>query len=349
MGAEIEEVILEAYSKPLASRRPLFRGILGAPTYLLRVGSEELADDDVRVLAGAGAEERTSSLAVWAEGDALLGGVWVPVFTSEEKASTYVAARGLRHPPGKQLQWVRHEPGQVYGLLETIPCFAGVYLNPEKDGGVRLEWLEVNALSESRVPPEAPLLRSLPDEECALPEGIRCRVGHLDRKVFGFDGRQVIFPEFGNLELQDFRSLVQLRLEDGDSAWAPCRHFAAVLRRLLERCRERASDCEDLFLQSLILFEMYGEAEAACSRLAVTPERRSYALDNLALVFRRSGRIENCVDVCRHGLREFPAEAPLYRNLVLALAQLEDLEGARKAARQGLGHFPDDATLQRFV
>ena len=42
MSAELETVIRESWARPLASRRKLFEGLLGSPTYLLRVGSEKL-------------------------------------------------------------------------------------------------------------------------------------------------------------------------------------------------------------------------------------------------------------------------------------------------------------------
>ena len=214
-------------------------------------------------MRGSGAPQ-SAGLSVWAEGDPELDGVWVPVFTSKERASEYVLRRGLHRVETGQFQWVRHEPGQVYSLLQGVTCFAGIYLNPEGEGGVRVEWPEVNALSEGRIPAEIPVLRELPIDECVLPEGVQCRVGRLDRRVFGFDGKQVIFPSAGRLELQDFRSLVRLNLNDDDLAWAPCRHFAAVLRGALDAAHPPEPEREELLMSSLIQFEMYGEAEAAC-------------------------------------------------------------------------------------
>jgi len=348
MAAELDNVVREAQVRPLASRASLFECLLKSPTYLLRIGEEKLSDDEQRILRGDGASG-CSSLSIWAEADAALDGVWVPIFTSEAHASSYVARRALRPPSGRQLHWVRHEPGQVYGLLEAVPCFAGLFLNPEEQGGVRVEWPEANALSEDRLPPDIPVLRSLPVEECPLPRGLPCRVGHLDRKVFGFGGRQVIFPEAGGLELQDFRSLVHLSLDDGEEAWAPCRHFVSVLRGLADGESPEREALEEALLGALISFEMYGEAEAACVRFAADPGRRPSAISKLALVLRRSGRLESCVAVCREGLRDHPDELELYRNLVLSLAQMEELEAAREFSRKGAARFPENETLLRFL
>ncbi|MFH1723119.1 MAG: hypothetical protein ABII00_00710 [Elusimicrobiota bacterium] len=342
-NSEMGRLIREVCRRPLGSRLRLCEGMMQSPTYLLQAGDQPLGDAEVRSVKGTG------GLSVWAESDASLGGVWVPLFTGHEQASAYVSRQDLRPPEGRRFQWVRHEPGQVYEVLQGIPCFAGVWLDPGAQSRVRLDWAEVNALSERRLPADIPVLYTLPVDGYRLPEGTRCRIGHLDERVFGFQGRQVIFPEAGDLELQDFRKLVQVDLDEDETAWAPCRHFVAFLRRVVAGGKAGARRHEHALVQSLIAFEMYGEAEAFCSRLAGEDGRASYALAQLSLIFRRSGRLESCIEVCRNGLREHPAEPMLYRNLVLSHAQMENLEEAREVARRGLRWFPDDATLIRFV
>ncbi len=336
MSAHLEDTVRSAAEDPLASRQSMYEALLASPTYLLHAEEK-----------GSGTKQNgsldASELNLWAEADSDLGGIWVPLFSTPEAAARYAETI----ESDECLRWVSQEPGSVYRLLAAIPRIAGVRLDPPGKEVAGLEWGELQALAQGEIPEEGPHLYEFPDGPYRMPDGLRGRFGKLEASRVGFDGRQVVFPDDAPLALEDFRRWVRLTLDDGEDAWTPCRHFAALLRRLAER--DRCPELEAELISSLIEFEMYGDAEAVCARLVVEPGRAGFALGHLARVYRRSGRIEGCLRICEEGLQDFPEEAALYHNLVLGRAELEDLKGARKAARGGLEHFPDDEMLRRFV
>ncbi|HVE14400.1 MAG TPA: hypothetical protein VNI01_13455, partial [Elusimicrobiota bacterium] len=222
--AELAALARQAAVEPLASRRDLHAALLRAPTYLLHLGDKPLAPGQTRVVRGQ------ESFSLWADMDPELEGVWVPVFTQRRGVSAYIAARSLQPPEGREFQWMRHGPGKVYALLQGIPRFAGIVLDPDGHGGARVDWAEVNALSEGRMPPEAPVRRGLPLSSYKPPPDTRCVWGPLPAGADGEGGRCVLFPQAGTPASQDYRRLVRLDLDDGGPAWTPCRHFIAALR-----------------------------------------------------------------------------------------------------------------------
>jgi hypothetical protein len=334
MGADLNGAVRAAARDALAPRAGLYEALLSSPTYLLHAETGPEPDSSEPLEPG--------DLNLWAESDTGLGGVWVPVFSTPEAAARY--AETLESED--KLRWVSQEPGRVWPLLASIPRLAGVRLDPPREETPGLEWTEIRDLAGGRLPEDGPRMYELPDGPYRIPDGLRGRFGHLEPARVGFDGRQVVFPDEAPLALEDFRRWVRLTLDDGEQAWTPCRHFAALLRRQAER--DGDSDIEAILLAALIEFEMYGDAEAYCARIVVDPARTAFALGQLARIYRRSGRLDCCLQVCREGLRDHPGEISLHRNLALALAELEDVDGAREAARSGLERFPGDPTLSRF-
>ncbi|MFA5138803.1 MAG: hypothetical protein WC728_06165 [Elusimicrobiota bacterium] len=332
----------EAAREPLSSRRELYGELLRCPTYLLHCGEKPVDGTETRSFHSG------DTFSVWADPDCGSGGVWIPVFSREEHVSAFVAQRGLAGQRGEHWQWMRHDPGRVYGLLHDVPCLSGILLSPGISGGVRLEWPEVDALSAGHPPDEAPVLYEMPAEGYRIPEGTDCRWGELDGELSPPGGRQLLFPEAGRPERHEFRRLVRLRLEGAEPAWTPCRHLTAALRSFARRCGD-APEYEALLLAALAHFGMAGEAEAACRRAMARRERRPIAFSILSKVLLRSGRLDECVEVCKEGMAECPEERSLYLHRTLAHAQLEDLDAAREVARGALSRFPECEELERFL
>ncbi|PCI37459.1 MAG: hypothetical protein COB53_06285 [Elusimicrobia bacterium] len=325
----LAECIQAAAADSFAPRKSLFEALLAQKTYLLDAETKDSCDG--------------SELNLWAEEDSDLGGIWVPLFSTAESAMGY--AQSLQTEDA--LRCVSQAPGRVFELLTAIPRIAGVRLDPPGEEVAGLEWSELRALSEGRLPDEGPHLYDLPDGPFPMPSGLRGRFGQLEASRVGFKGRQVVFPDEAPLALEDFRRWVRLTLDDHEEAWTPCRHFAALMRR--KASFDHDPQLETELIAALIEFEMYGDAEAVCGRLVLEPGRAGFSLGQLARIYRRSGRLDECLRICEEGLLDYPDEAALYRNLTLGRAELEDLEGAREAARGGLERFPLDATLRRFV
>lgn len=304
----LEEAVRAASADALAPRREMYEALLAAPTYLLHAGEGKGA--------GHEAELGASDLNLWAEPDTALGGVWVPLFSTPQSAARY--ARSLESE--ERLRWVSQAPGRVYALLTAIGRIAGARLDPAGGDGAGLEWTDLHALSQGRIPEDGPRLYELPADSFRMPEGLRGRFGKLEPSRVGFAGRQVVFPDEAPLALEDFRRWVRLTLDDGGAAWTPCRHFAILLAG--KAAREQDPELEAQLIAVLIEFEMFGDAEAVCARLVLNPGRAGFALGQLARVYRRSGRLAACVRICEEGLRDYPEEPALNRNLELCRAAL---------------------------
>jgi tetratricopeptide (TPR) repeat protein len=238
---------------------------------------------------------------------------------------------------------------RVYAIVQTISRFAGVVLDPQdSSGGVRLDWADINALSEGRLPREAPVLYDLPIGSYRVPEGTQCVFGSLDPRL-RIQGRQALFPDVGLGQVQDCRKLVRINVDGSEPVWTPCRHFASAVKHFLHHANGDEGAHVDVLARSLIEFELYGEAEAFCLRLAEQHDDDVYPYVMLCEVYRRSGRLEQCIETCRRGLDLDPRQRALYIAQAVAHAQLEDMTAARDVARRGLQAFPDEISLQRFL
>ena len=327
MSAELPALSDAARRRPLGPRRRFH---------------EALRTASVTVLAAEG--DAQESLEIWADKDPVLGGLWIPVFSRKPEADSF--RERMARPGERPLKAVSGPAAELFGAILEVPRFSGVKVDPNARSSARLERAEVSALAAGTIPPEAPALHSLGGVRVSLPDGIPCRFGEADPS-FGPPGRRALFPAAPGLALQDFRSLVELDLS-GTVAWVPCRNFAAALASA--PCEKgRRSEVDETLMEALVSFGMLGEAEALCERLGAEAERSAWAAGHLGRILRRSGRLNDCIAHCRACIPRYPDESRLHRALTLALAELEELEAARDAARAGLERFPDDAALKRFV
>ncbi len=336
----LSRLIQEAIGRPAASREALYRRLLENPTQLLYIDAPGRPES-------LGPTPRNFS--VWAHADPLFGGVWVPVFTSRESVASFVDLQELEPGEDREFYWMEHEAGKVYSLLQTVDRFAGILLEPRGGPGLAVGWPEVNALSEGRLPGEAPFLYDLPRAEFRLPSEAKVRVAEMDEELTGLGGRQALFSDV-ECRPEDFRSLVGLRLELGpgpaETVWTPCRHFAAALSGWTKR--RPTADSMHFLLRCLSAFEMYGDAEALCERLADQGEE-VFAWLELSSIYQRTGRPDCCAQLCEKGISKYSKEKGFYLLQARAYAQLDDRAAAQQSARRGLKQFPGDAALLRFL
>lgn len=339
MVENLEHLIRRAARDPRASRAALFKELMRSETYLLTV-DEPLADGEIKKVTRPDA-----SFPVWADKDPELGGVWVPVFPARDRVREFVLGRGLRPPKGKEFLWMGHMPGQVFGLLRGVRRFAGVRLHLEDGIAVSLPWTEVRALSEGRAPSDAPRVYELPNDRLVIPAGARLSFGRL-KPWEGEDKPVLLFmPEAGRVAPEDMRRLVRLPLGEGH-AWTPCRHYLQILRRL--QGSEEAVPGErwlEGLLGATIAFEMYGEAEALCDWLEQRGHR-AYSWLALSAVYGRSGRMEDCAELCLRALERFPQEKAFHLNGIRALMALGRLEEAQRRAAAARERFPGDKAVE---
>src|SRR5947209_770275 len=111
MVETLEHAIRQASDHPRHSRAPLYRELLRSETFLLTVDKPLTQEQVTRVTRG------DESFPIWADKDAELGGVWVPVFAARDAVADFVSARRLNAPKGKEFLWMGHKPGAIFGLL----------------------------------------------------------------------------------------------------------------------------------------------------------------------------------------------------------------------------------------
>lgn len=340
MSDELGRLVREAVRDPLADRGELFSAMLRVPTFLLQAGDEEPRGIETRSYRGG------EDFSIWADPDPGWGSLWVPMFSSPERVAEFVERLEPGAGGGRFFQWASHLPNEIYGSLQGTPRFAGIRLDPTVQGGLRIDWPEVESLSGGRLPPPGPALHRGDGADYRVPEGTRCALSRGTKPIDGCDARQIIFPDTEGLILEDFRRLAEVDSSGTGKAWTPCRHFAAMLRG-----RAGAGDAGGVrsLVRCLVDFELFGEAEGYCAGLAGDPERSAYAAGALSTILLRTGQLERCIEVCRRGIEEHPEERPLYLNWARAHAQTEDLEAARDVARRGMARFPEDPGLRKFL
>ncbi len=339
MVENLEHLIKRAALSPLASRAALYKELLRSETYLLTL-DQPLADGEVRRVT-----KPDSSFPVWADKDVELGGIWVPLFPARDRVRDFVGARGLKAPRGKEFLWMGHMPGQVFSLLRSVHRFAGVRLFLDPQTSVTVPWPEVRALAEGRAAGDVAARYELPLDRLVIPAGVKLSFGRLAPWAGEEKPVLLFMPEAGRFAPEDMRRLVRLPLSEGRHAWTPCRHFLQILARLK---RLGAEGHMESVVASLISFEMYGEAEALCEWLEQRG-RQSFAWLALASVYGRSGRMEDCAQVCREGAARYPAERGFHVSGVRALLALGRREEAAELAATGLARFPGDALLAEMA
>jgi hypothetical protein len=340
MVENLEHLIRRAARDPRASRASLYKELMRSETYLLTV-DEPLAEGVVKKVSRPDA-----SFPVWADKDPEFGGVWVPVFPARDRVREFVLARALRAPSGKEFLWMGHLPGQVFGLLRGVRRFAGIRLRLDDEACVSLSWSEVRALSEGRAPVDSPRLFELPQDRLVIPAGARLSFGRL--APWEGEPKPVLLsmPGAGKFRPEDLRRLVRLPLGEGH-AWTPCRHYLQMLKALRGNEEEGGRWLEGL-LGAMIAFEMYGEAEAMCDWLEHRGQR-AYAWLALSAVYGRSGRMEECADLCRRALERFPGEKAFHLNGLRALIALGRLEEAQRRALSARELFPGDQAVEALL
>lgn len=338
MVETLEHLIRRAAEQPRRSRAPLCRELLRSETFLLSLDDPIGADQVTRISHPA------ETLAIWADRDPELGGVWVPVFPARDAVAGYVAARRLRAPRGKEFLWMGHKPGAVFSLLRGVKCFAGLRLYLDERISVSLAWSEVRALSEGRIPPENPELYELPLSRLALPAGLSLAFGTVNAGPGEPRAKLACAPEAGHFRADDTRKLVRLELGSEPSTWMACRHFLQVLR--FARGAEEGGGgkyAEDL-LSALVGFQMYGEAEALCEWLAL---RRSEVPAWLALaaIYAKTERLSDCAELCQRAAAKHPKEKSFHLSGARALSSLGRRGEALAMVQRALPLFPGDESL----
>lgn len=339
MVENLEHLIRRAFTSPLLSRAPLYKELLRSETYLLTVDAP-LAEGEIRRVT-----KPDSSFPVWADKDAELGGIWVPLFPARDRVRDFVDARGLKAPRGKEFLWMGHMPGQVFSLLRGVRRFAGVKLFLDPHTAVAVPWPDVRALAEGRAPGEAAARYELPLERLVIPAGVKLSFGRLPPWAGEEKPVLLLMPEAGRFKPEDMRRLVRLPLTEGRHAWTPCRHFLQILARLKALGAEGHMES---VIASLISFEMYGEAEALCEWLEQRG-RQAFAWLALTSIYARAGRLDECVQLCREGVALYPAEKGFHLGGVRALLALGRRDEAALRAAEALSLFPGDAALTEMV
>ena len=336
MVENLEHLIRRACLNPRLPRTALYKELLRSETYLLTVDAP-LADGEMRRVT-----KPDASFPVWADKDPELGGVWVPVFPARDRVRDFVASRRLKTPKGKEFLWMGHMPGQVFSLLRGVRRFAGIKLFLDPGVSVSVPWTEVRALSEGKIADEGQKLYELPLERLVIPAGARLSFGKL--KPWAGEDRPalMLMPDAGKFAPEDLRRLVRLPLGD-KHAWVPVRHFLQMMRRLQALGGEGNRYLEDLFA-SLLAFEMYGEAEALCEWFEARGHE-AYAWVGLSAIFGRSGRMDECAELCLRGLAKYPEERSFHVNGIRALAALGRVEEASRYAEGAVRRFPGDQVL----
>jgi tetratricopeptide (TPR) repeat protein len=338
MVENLEHLLRRAARDPRASRAALFKELLRSETYLLTVDEPLLKGETKRVTRA------DASFPVWADKDPELGGVWVPMFPARDRVREFVAARGLKAPKGKEFLWMGHMPGQVFALVRGVRRFAGLRLYLDRESTVEISWPEARALSEGRLPAEAPARYDLPLDRLVIPAGARLSFGKL--KPWEGEEKPVLLtmPDAGRFRPEDIRRLVRLPIGDGRHAWTPCRHFLQLLRRLKALGVDESGRFFERLLASQLAFEMYGEAEALCEWLAVRGHE-AYAWLGMTAIYGRTGRLEDCAALCRRAVTKYPGERSFHVNGLRALMALGRRDEAAQRAETAARLFPGDEVL----
>jgi tetratricopeptide (TPR) repeat protein len=337
MVETLEHFIRQAADHPRHGRAHLYKELLRSETYLLTLDEPIKEEQTTRV------SKANDTFPIWADKDAELGGVWVPVFPSRDSVASFVTTRRLKAPRGKEFLWMGHKPGAVFGMLKAVKCFAGIRLHLSSESHVSLGWSEVKTLAEGQVPEDAPELYEMPLAKLSLPMGMRLLFGKIDAGPQDHRAKLMCLPEAGHFTPDDARRLVRLPMSSGP-VWMPCRHFLQILK-FLGASTDDAPDghIEDLLL-SMIGFQMYGEAEALAEWL-LKEKDEPCAWTALGAIYARTGRFEDLALFCRRALARHPEEKAFALTGAKALAKLGRYGDARHMLEAALERFPGDAKV----
>lgn len=335
MVETIERLIEQVAIHPRHSRAALFKQLLHSETYILNIGVP-LRQKVARI------SRTDESFDIWADKDPETGGVWVPVFVARDTLSQYVSSKELEAPAGKEFLWMELAAGQVFSLLRGVGCFAGLslYLDPQRS--IPLSWADVKSLADGRIPHDDPRIYESPIKRLVLPAGIKLAFGHLS--IGGSHGKLLYLPEAGHIKSDDIRQLVQVDLGSEGTVWVACKHFLQMIRHFKGSLGGETGNYFELLLESLVRFEMYGEAEALCEWLG-HKGYESFSMVSMAAIYGKTSRYEECVTLCRRGIEKYPTESAFLYNEIMALTGLNRLEEALDRLSWSLERFPEDAKL----
>ncbi len=337
MVETLEHFIRQANVCPRASRRRLYKELLRSDTYLLNIGEPVEGERVLRL------SHRADPVSVWADRDPELGGVWVPVFPARDTVSRFVTIRELTCPEGREFLWMALGPRKVFPLLLGVDCFAGIHLYLDDSRRVAIPWGDVKALSEGRLPDESPAVFEAPVAKLPIPPGTRVAFGRLA----GSEARLLCVPQAGHFRPEDMRRMVRVQVPGG-AALTPCRHFLQLLRLVKGGAGGDSGRYYEDLLRALVAFEMYGEAESLCHWLA-KKQNEAYAWVFLSAVYGRTGRFDECADICRRGAEKYPDEKAFPINGAKALITLGRRDEAARFLAPARERFPDDVQIQALL
>lgn len=339
MVETLEHLIEQAAHSPKHSRGALFKELLRSETFLLSIGAPLEGEERRRIL------KSEQSFSIWADKDAEMGGVWVPVFPARDTVTSFVASKKLRAPKGKEYLWMGHGAGEVFSLMRSVRYFAGLKLYLSEEAQVPLNWSDVKVLAQGRVPSDDPEIYEMPVANLTIPSGVDIAFGRVDAGPADRQGRLLCLPQAGHFRVDDVRKLVRLNLGRDGWVWMACRHFLQVLRFTLARA-DSGRYLENM-LRSLLGFEMYGEAEALCEWLA-RKSNEAYAWVCLAAIYGKTGRFDDCAALCRKAALKYPEEKSFHINGARALMALGRRREAAEALEASLLKFPQEPALLRM-
>jgi hypothetical protein len=140
----LEHFISQEARHPQKFRKALYRELLSSDVYLLTIGDP--------LFKGFNTLPQTSGeFLVWADQKGSEG-FWVPVFPSSESVVTFISARKIKAPKGKEFLWMSQNSSRAFAPLLRLNGFSGLNLYLDEDGSVSVPQTEVELLAHGVVP-----------------------------------------------------------------------------------------------------------------------------------------------------------------------------------------------------
>ncbi len=135
----LEHFISQEARHPQKFRKALYKELLSSEVYFLTIG-EPLAK-------GVKTSPQTSGeFLLWADQKGT-DGFWVPVFPSSESILTFISARKIKAPKGKEFLWMSQSSLKAFAPLLKLHGFSGLNLYLDEDGSVAVPQAEVELLA----------------------------------------------------------------------------------------------------------------------------------------------------------------------------------------------------------
>lgn len=143
----LEHFISQESRHPQRFRKALYRELLSSDVYLLTIG-EPLAEDARDLPADS------RDFLLWAE-QKESGHFRVPVFPSSEAVATFISARNLKAPAGKEFLWMSQSSQKALAPLLDLSGFSGLDLYLDETGSVPVSQAEAELLARGVLPGSA--------------------------------------------------------------------------------------------------------------------------------------------------------------------------------------------------